>query len=326
MRSLVTGCAGMIGSHLVERLLKEGHEVVGIDNLSVGRRNNIKDALRSVMFTFHRFDVCNFLFERLGSFDYIFHLAGKADLIPSITDPMEYHRVNVEGTISMLQFARLYPPKKFIYAASSSCYGKPTHFPTHETAPCKPEHPYALTKYIGEQYVMHWAKVYKVPALSLRLFNVYGPRVRTAGGYGAVLGVFLAQLANDKPLTIIGDGTQLRDFTHVRDVCDAFLRAAQDGQPGDIMNVGSGSPRSINSLAQLISPFNYEHIPERPGEPEVTHADNTRISNFLKWKPTVDFKEGVREMVSLKEEWRTAPIWDKASIARATQEWNERLS
>lgn len=328
MRCLVTGAAGFIGSHLCERLIKDGHEVLGIDNLSTGKRSNVDSIKRHQKFTIMNGDIANFGREGIFTpcFDWVFHLAAKADLIPSIQDPHEYHRTNVHGTLALLQLLRLFPAKRFIYAASSSCYGIQENKAIDEAYPLDPQHPYALTKMIGEQYVILWAKVYKVPALSLRLFNVYGPRSRTSGAYGAMFGVFLAQLANDKPLTIVGDGKQKRDFTHVSDVVDAFIKAAQSDVTGEIFNIGTGTPKSVNEIVALLGTKNVIHIPKRPGEPEITWANSTKASQILEWKPRLPFHEGVQSLRMIRDEWKAAPVWDKDSIARATKPWFQALS
>src|SRR5207244_634487 len=157
--------------------------------------------------------------------------------------------------------------KRFIYAASSSSYGIPNVYPTPETAPINPLYPYALTKYMGEELLLHWARTYKLPAVSLRLFNVYGPRSRTTGAYGAVFGVFLAQKIHGQPFTVVGDGRQTRDFTFVTDVAGAFIAAAESDVSGQAMNVGSGSHYSVNRLVELLG-GDVVHIPKRPGEPD----------------------------------------------------------
>ena len=182
-RVLVTGGAGFIGSHLIERLLNDGHEVVALDNLSVGRESNVKSCRDHPRFQFHIKDVG--LRENIESFfsgiDWVFHLAARADVVPSIVEPYEYHRSNVDGTIAVLEASRRAGVKRFVYTASSSCYGIPDLVPTPETAEIRPMYPYALTKYIGEYYVKHWCQTYKLPAVSLRFVNVFGPRARTSG-------------------------------------------------------------------------------------------------------------------------------------------------
>ena len=320
-RCLVTGGAGFIGSHVVERLLADGHAVTALDDLSTGRMENLHAVSSDPGLSVHRVDVAtediNALFEGV---DWVFHLAALADIVPSIQRPLEYHRANVDGTVAVLEAARHAGVKRFVYAASSSCYGIPDEFPTPETAPIRPMYPYALTKNLAEQYVMHWNKVYGLPCVSLRLFNVYGPRARTSGTYGAVFGVFLAQKLAGKPFTVVGDGTQTRDFTFVTDVVDAFVKAAESDLDGEILNVGSGDTYSVNSLVSLLG-GDVVHVPKRPGEPDCTFADTTRISRMLGWAPKVSFEEGVQVMLEDIDHWRTAPVWDDSSIAAATHDW-----
>lgn len=267
-------------------------------------------------------------FDVLDPVDWIFHLAAKADIVPSIENPELYHQVNVTGTLNMLQLARALKVKRFIYAASSSCYGIPTSYPTGEEFLKKPMYPYALTKFLGEQYVMHWAKVYGLRALSLRLFNVYGPGSRTSGAYGAVFGVFLAQLANGKPLTIVGNGRQVRDFTFVTDVVDAFVKAAGCDLSGETYNIGTGDPQSVNRLVRLLACEDgtaVVNLPDRPGEPRKTQAKTTKAYMDLHWEPKVSFKEGVEIMRRLVEDYKDAPLWDKESIEVATKSWFQYL-
>src|SRR3989338_8278854 len=225
MKTLITGCAGFIGSHLAELLIEKGHEVIVVDNLLSGRPKNLQPVAGHAGFKFIQADIRNMaslqpLFEGV---DWVFHLAGLADIVPSIEMPAQYYSTNVTGTFNVLESARESGAKRVLYAASSSSYGIPDIYPTPESSPIKPQYPYALTKYMGEELVLHWANVYKLPAISLRLFNVYGTRSRTSGAYGAVFGVFLAQKLNRRPFTVVGDGTQTRDFTYVTDVAEAFL-------------------------------------------------------------------------------------------------------
>ena len=323
---LVTGGAGFIGSHLVDRLLADGHDVTVLDDLSTGRAENLDRATGHRRAAVHRVDIANQgeiggLFEGV---EWVFHLAGRADIVPSVERPAEYHRVNVDGTVSVLEAARAAGARRFVYAASSSCYGIADQYPTPETAPIMPMYPYALTKYVAEQYVMHWNRVYGLPSISLRLFNVYGPRSRTSGAYGAVFGVFLAQKLAGKPFTVVGDGSQTRDFTFVTDVVDAFVRAAESEVEGEIMNVGSGDTYSINHLTGLLG-GDVVHLPERPGEPDRTYADVRKITDMLGWRPQVSFEQGVGVMVSEIEAWRDAPVWDEDTIAEATRDWFAHL-
>jgi UDP-glucose 4-epimerase len=257
-------------------------------------------------------------------YDWLFHLAARADIVGSISAPETYHRANVDGTARMLQLARSYGVKRFIYAASSSCYGANPITPTPEEAPLSPQYPYALTKMVGEQYALHWMQVYGLPVVSLRLFNVYGPRHRTSGAYGAVMGVFLAQKANGQPLTVVGDGTQRRDFTHVSDVVNAMILAAESDVTG-VFNVGSGEAQSINHLVELFD-HPTVNIPKRPGEPDVTLADTTKIRQALDWRPWMAFDDGVEALLSQVHHWKSAPVWTPETIAAQTAEWHKYLA
>lgn len=322
MKALVTGGAGFIGSHLCELLLAKGHDVVALDNLSCGRLANLHDFERHEHFRFVQADIRDLSGMRpaFAGIDWVFHLAGLADIVPSIEQPAQYFSTNVGGTFNVLECAREQGVKRIVYAASSSSYGIPDAYPTPESSPIRPQYPYALTKYMGEELVLHWAQTYKIPALSLRLFNVYGPRSRTTGAYGAVFGVFLAQKLNSKPYTVVGDGKQTRDFTYVTDVAEAFIAAAASSLTGEAMNVGSGNHYSVNRLVELLG-GPVVHIPKRPGEPDCTFADTARIRQRLGWAPRVSFEEGVKRMLERLEDWRDAPVWDPASIHQATASW-----
>lgn len=322
MKALVTGGAGFIGSHLVERLLADGHDVLVVDNLRSGRLLNLGDAVSHPRFRFVQADIrdAETLVPLFQGIDWVFHLAGLADIVPSIEMPAEYYSTNVTGTFNVLEGARHAGVKRLVYAASSSSYGIPDAYPTPESAPMQARYPYALTKHMGEELVLHWAEVYKLPTVSLRLFNVYGPRSRTSGAYGAVFGVFLAQKLNGRPLTVVGDGTQTRDFTYVTDVADAFMCAAESDVAGEAMNVGSGNHYSVNRLVELLG-GKVEYIPKRPGEPDCTFADVGKIYRLLGWKAQVPFEEGVRRMLERIDDWRDAPVWNPESIDRATTSW-----
>lgn len=322
MKALVTGGAGFIGSHLCELLLSRGHDVVAVDSLACGRLNNFLPFEKHPRFRFVKADIrdSEALKPAFRDIEWVFHLAGLADIVPSIEQPANYYSTNVTGTFNVLECAREHGARHLVYAASSSSYGIPEVYPTPETSPIKPQYPYALTKHMGEELVLHWAQTYKLPALSLRLFNVYGPRSRTTGAYGAVFGVFLAQKLNGKPFTVVGDGKQTRDFTFVTDVAEAFLRAAESGHSGEAMNVGSNNHYSVNRLVELLG-GDVVHIPKRPGEPDCTFADVKKIQRLLGWQARVSFEEGVRRMLERLEDWRDAPVWDQASISQATSSW-----
>jgi len=327
MKCLVTGGAGFIGSHLVDRLLEDGHEVIVLDNFATGRPENLAQHRGVSRLSIQPVDITHqeAIRPHFHGIDWVFHVAGLADIVPSITKPMDYHQANVDGTVNVLEAARLAGVKRFIYTASSSCYGIPETIPTAETAAIKPEHPYALSKYIGEQYVLHWGKVYQLDVLSLRLFNVYGLRSRTSGAYGAVFGVFLAQKLNNKPFTVVGDGTQTRDFTFVTDVVTALAMAVQSDITNEVMNVGSGHTYSINRLVELLG-GDIVYIPKRPGEPDCTYADIGKIRKLLGWKSKVSFEAGVTTLLEHIDLWQEAPVWTPQTIQSVTDEWFKYLS
>ena len=316
MKCLVTGGAGFIGSHLVDRLIAEGHDVTVIDDLSTGRRENVNPAAR-----FFQWDIANP--DAWHAYDWIFHLAGRADIVPSIWRPTGYYHANVTTTMEVLDAANFLHVKRVIYAASSSCYGVNPPLPTAETAPIACAHPYALTKRLGEELVLHYGQVYGLPVVSLRLFNIYGPRARTSGAYGAVMGTFLAQRANGLPLTIVGDGTQRRDFVWVDDVVTAFIRAAESDATG-VFNIGAGRARSVQELADLIGGPQV-HVPARGGEPAVTCADIRQAMIVLGWYPRVELEEGVARLLADLTPWKDAPAWTPKTIAEATKVWHATL-
>ncbi len=320
---LVTGGAGFIGSHLVDRLLAQGRSVRAFDSFVVGRRANLKQHSGNPLLEIVEGDVADSaaVMAAAAGAERIFHLAARADIVPSIQQPEAYFRSNVDGTFCVLEAARHHGVKRLVYVASSSCYGIPSNYPTPETAPADTRYPYALTKYLGEQLVMHWAQVYRLPAVSVRFFNVYGPRARTSGTYGAVFGVFLAQLLAGEPLTIVGDGEQTRDFTFVSDVVDALIAVAESDKIGETYNVGSGHPVSVNELVRLLGSPPSVQIPKRPGEPDCTWADISKIRRNIGWQPKVSFADGVKVMRQNIEYWRDAPVWTASRIAEATSDW-----
>jgi UDP-glucose 4-epimerase len=323
MFDLVTGGAGFIGSHLVDRLLAEGRRVRVLDNFVVGHRRNLAQHDGNPALEIVQADVADAaavarLTEGAAR---VFHLAARADVVPSIQEPEAYFRANVDGTFAVLEAARRHQVGRVVYVASSSCYGIPDVYPTPETAPADPRYPYALTKYLGEQLALHWAQTYRLPCVAVRFFNVYGPRARTSGTYGAVFGVFLAQLLAGQPLTVVGDGEQTRDFTFVSDAVDALLTVAASDIVGRVYNVGSGQPVSVNELVRLLGAPPTVHIPKRPGEPDCTFADISAIRRDLGWAPKVPLSDGIKAMLANLDYWRDAPVWTAASIARATEDW-----
>ncbi len=326
MKCVVTGAAGFIGSHLVDRLVKDGHQVFAIDNFSTGLLRNLQKSKKKIHIV--NADISNLKkLKKLNCFrrvDWVFHLAGLADIVPSINNPSDYFESNVKGTLNILQKSKNKNLKKFIYAASASCYGIPKIYPTNENSKIDTRYPYALTKYLGEKLVMHWAQVYKMPNLSIRFFNVYGPRSRTTGAYGAMFGVFLSQKINNHPLTIVGNGNQTRDFIYISDIIDGLIKAAKSKHKNKIYNLGSGKETSVNYIAKLISNKKV-NIPSRPGEPIRSKADIKKFKKDFKWSPKISIDQGVDKLLSHIHLWKNAPLWTKNKIQEATKSWFKYL-
>ena len=322
---LVTGGAGFIGSHLVDVALADGYKVRVVDNLVGGHERNLAHHGDNQDLIFEKADIRELdgnaaIFKGVKS---IVHYAGIGDIVPSIEHPVDYMSTNVQGTVKVLEGARAAGVQKFVYAASSSCYGL-ADTPTREDHPIQPQYPYALSKYMGEQAAFHWHQVYGLPVNAIRIFNAYGTRVRTTGAYGAVFGVFFRQKLAGQPFTVVGDGTQTRDFLYASDVARAFLMAAETEHTGRIWNLGAGQPQSVNRLVELIG-GDVTYVPKRPGEPDITHADITAIQRDLGWAPTVPFEEGVARMMAEIDVWKDAPLWTPDKIADATKTWFKYL-
>ena len=325
--AVVTGGAGFIGSYTVDLLVREGFTVRVIDSLVGGREANLEQHAKNPAVTLDHRDI-----RTIAPHDpvfkdttYVFHFAGIGDIVPSIDKPIDYMSTNVLGTVHALEGARHAQARKFVYAASSSCYGLAKEVPTTEHAPIDTQYPYALSKYQGEQATLHWSLVYRLPVNVIRIFNAYGPRSRTTGAYGAVFGVFLKQKLAGKPFTVVGDGTQTRDFVFVTDLARAFYAAATTSRTGEIYNVGAGNPQPVNRLVELLGGGAVQHLPKRPGEPDCTWADISKITSHLGWKPEVSFEQGVAQMLAVIDNWRDAPLWDTASIHEATKGWFQAL-
>jgi len=323
---LITGGAGFIGSHTVDKFLKHNYKVKIIDNLSGGREENIQHHVKNKNLDVEIKDIRkvkkNWSF--LKDVDYVIHFAGIGDIVPSINNPKKYISNNFHGTLNLLEVFRSLRIKKFVYAASSSCYGLAST-PTSENHPIDLQHPYALSKYLGEQVCLNYANSYKIPVNSIRIFNAYGTRSKTSGAYGAVFGVFLKQILSNAPLTVVGDGNQSRDFIYVTDLSNAFYKAATTKLTKKIWNVGSSNPQKINNLVKLLNYNNIIYIPDRPGEPRITHANINLIKKDLNWSPKISLKKGIKEMLKNIDYWKSAPLWTKSKINNATKNWFRNL-
>ena len=296
-RSVVTGGAGFIGSNLVDHLVRIGHKVIVLDNFVSGKKINLahhkKKDVKIIRVDISKSKNLDKYFKKV---DYVFHLAGLAEIIPSIKNPKKYFNTNVLGTLKVVEAAKRAGVKKLIYAASSSCYGSPKNLPTSEKEKIDIKHPYGLTKFLGEQLVLKYATNFNMPNISFRFFNVYGPRLNMSGQYSAVFGNFLKQKKNNKPLTIVGDGKQTRDFIHVDDLTNAFIKVAKSRLVNKIYNLGSGKEISINKIANLFG-GKKTFIPKRPKEPKRSLANISKIKKDINWKPTITIQEGIKRLL-----------------------------
>src|SRR5579875_1307142 len=295
---LVTGGAGFIGSHLVDALVARGARVRALDNLAAGRREHVNPRAEFVNGDVRHPES---IAEAFAGVDCVFHTAALPRVMLSIDDPRATNQTNVDGTLNVLIAARDAGVRKVVYSGSSSVYGDQPTLPLVETMPPNPMNPYALQKLIGEQYCMMFTRLYGLRTLTLRYFNVYGPRMAREGAYVTVIGTFLRARREGRPLPIHGDGEQTRDFTHVRDVVRANL-AAMDSEAGDgrVLNVGSGRRISVNRIAALFGGPQI-HLPPRPGESRDTLADLTAVAAALGWKPEIDSETGIRELIETDE-------------------------
>ena len=296
-RSVVTGGAGFIGSNLVDHLVRIDHKVIVLDNFASGKKANLahhkKKDVKIIRVDISKSKNLDKYFKKV---DYVFHLAGLAEIIPSIKNPKKYFNTNVLGTLKVVEAAKRAGVKKLIYAASSSCYGSPKNLPTSEKEKIDIKHPYGLTKFLGEQLVLKYATNFNMPNISFRFFNVYGPRLNMSGQYSAVFGNFLKQKKNNKPLTIVGDGKQTRDFIHVDDLTNAFIKVAKSRLVNKIYNLGSGKEISINKIANLFG-GKKTFIPKRPREPKRSLANISKIKKDINWKPTITIQEGIKRLL-----------------------------
>ena len=292
-KAVVTGGAGFIGSHLTDALIERGYEVHVIDNLSSGKKENVNP--KAVL---HVADICDYdaIAPIIASAKYVFHLAALPRVQYSIEFPSETNEVNVGGTINVLKAAQKGGVKRFIYSASSSAYGDQSKLPLTEDMTAMPKSPYGLQKYIGELYAKMWSEIHGLSTISLRYFNIYGPRYNAEGAYALVIGKFLEQRKRGEPMTITGDGKQTRDFTSVKDAVRANIIAAEHPHEfrGEVFNIGAGKNYSVNQVAEFIGgPI--VHVPARL-EPHDTLADNSKAKRELGWSPEIRLPDGIAEL------------------------------
>tara|TARA_B100001027_G_scaffold192094_1_gene146749 strand:+ start:1526 stop:2431 length:906 start_codon:yes stop_codon:yes gene_type:complete len=298
LKSIITGGAGFIGSNLTDHLVKMGHKVIILDNFISGKKSNLSHHKKKDV-KIIKVDISNSknLEKYFKGADYIFHLAALAEIIPSFKNPKKYFKNNVVGTLKVVEAAKKMNIKKLIYAASSSCYGTPKAFPISENYKIDPKSPYAVTKFMGEEIIMKYADIFKMPNISFRFFNVYGPRLNISGRYSAVIGNFLSQTKNNKPLTIVGNGKQTRDFIHVDDLVNAFIKIIKSRHVNKIYNLGSGRRISINTIARIFN-GKKKFIPIRPGEPKDSLANISKLKKDINWKPKISIQSGIKKLLS----------------------------
>jgi len=298
MKILITGGAGFIGSHLVDKLIREGYKVIVIDNLSTGKKENLNKKAK-----FYKIDICSpkvlEIFQKEKP-KVIFHLAAIPRVPLSIEKPVKTSKVNILGTINVFKAGVKAKAKRIVFVSSSSVYGEQKKLPLKESMTPNPLSPYGLQKLTGERFAKLFTQLFKIPIVSLRYFNVYGPRIDFESEYSLVIGKFLRQKAKNQPLTIYGDGNQTRAFCFVDDVVSATILAMKSKKikGGEVINIGSEKSYSVNYLANLIGGEKI-YLPKRPGDPRHTKADISLAKRLLNWKPKVDLKEGLR----ITKEW-----------------------
>lgn len=299
---IVTGGAGFIGSHLVDALVKQNHNVVVIDNFSTGSINNLRESktkikILKISLSIER--IINGIPEILNDADYIFHLAALPRIERSIDDPLGTHRANVEGTLAALELARKLKVKKFIYSSSSSIYGIQKRLPLKESFAPNPQNPYAYQKLMGEYYCKIYSQTYNLGVVIFRLFNVYGSLMLSKGSYKLVFTKWLEQIKNKQPLTIYGKGDQTRDFTYISDVVRALIlgMTTKLKSPYEILNIGGGQQKSIRETAKLFRGA-VQYLPSRPYEEKFKEADINKAKKLLKWEPSVSIDKGIKKLLN----------------------------
>lgn len=325
-RSLVTGAAGFLGSHLVDLLMKEGHEVIAIDNEINGNWKNLEQWFENPRFKKVNQDILEIApeDENFRNLDFIFHLAGLESPVTSLKSPEIFYSTNVHGTVKVLQAAKQSDLKKFIFAGSSAVYGDAST-PTLETDGVAPMTPSCLSKMQAEESVFHWGDVYEFPTNSLRIFNAYGPRDFAKIYPNSVFSIWMQQKANNQPLTIVGDGTHARDFVYCTDVANAFLIAAMEGKDGEVYNIGSGKPSTLNEITDCIK-GKKSFIKNKEDEPDKTWADISKIQFDCNWQPRIPLESGVEFSLDVLKDWSDGPSWDQEKLNHYFETWFEVYS
>ena len=295
MKCLVTGGSGFIGSNLVDRLVELGYDVSVIDDESATAHDQFYYNKKA---RYYKYDICDYMDTRplYDGVDYVFHLAAESRIQPTLENPIGAVRTNTLGTTTVLQCSKEAGVKRVMYSSTSSAYGLANHPPLSESMVPDCLNPYSVSKVAGENLCHMYTNLFGLETISFRYFNVYGPRQPVRGQYAPVIGLFLRQLRAGEPLTVVGDGTQKRDFTHVNDIVQANVLCMTQGKPGELYNVGTGTNYSVMELARMISD-NIKFIPARPGEAHVSLANNYKLDK-LGWKPTVELEDYIKEQLN----------------------------
>lgn len=298
MKVLVTGGAGFIGSHLVDRLIADKHQVVILDHFTNGEKQHFKTAQHKKLLTLHQVDISDR--QQLhpsffNNIDWVFHLASYSKK-GNEAEMGKLHKINVDGTVNMLEQARKAAIKKFIFTSTASVYGKTDKNPVNENTKLKLDDSYAFSKHLGELYTLHWGKVYKLRVVILRLFNVYGPKIRPFGGFGTTLSIFLSQKKENRPYQVRGDGYQKRDFTFVADVVDALIVAARSKITNEIINIATGVGYSLNTLLDLLGGEKH-YLAKLNNEPDSLVADIKKAKKLLSWQPKITLSDGIAKVL-----------------------------
>ncbi len=300
MNVLITGGAGFIGSHLSENLKNDKRikKIYIIDNLTSGSKKNISGILKDKKIKFIKQDIKNInkIKNYFKNVSVVFHLAGLVDVANSINNPLKYLKNNLLGTLNILECMKLYNVKKIIFAASSSCYGNAGKNSINESQKVETESPYAYSKNSAEELIKLFSKINKTNFVSLRLFNVYGQRAKMTGNYASVISIFLRQKKNNKPLTIVGDGNQSRDFVHVLDVVEAFKKASFSKNKNKVYNIGTGKSETINKIAKIFG-GKKKFIPKRAGDLRFSKAKISKVKKDLKWIPKKKLNKSIQELI-----------------------------
>jgi len=298
---IVTGGAGFIGSHLVDALVDQNHQVIVIDDFSTGSKKNLeknKTKIKILEIPLSIEKLLKKIPKLLIGTDYIFHLAALPRIERSIEDPIGTHQANVEGTLVALELSRILKVKKFIFASSSSVYGIQKRIPLNETLTPNPQNPYAYQKLMGEYYCQIYSQNHNLEIIVFRLFNVYGPRMFSKGSYKLVFTKWIDQIKNGAPLTIYGSGHQTRDFTYISDVVRGFIFGinTQLKKTYDVINLGGGKEKSIIDMAKLFKK-DMQYLPSRPYEEKFKEADISKAKKLLKWNPDISIDEGIKKLL-----------------------------